>query len=282
MSQNYFSLPIDDMQTTNELRQRYMNNSPYPHIAIDNFLKQEIIEEVHRDFPAVHDEGWIHYLHYNEKKHGLNKMELLPASARSLIHELNTPAFISFLEKITGINNLKADESMEGGGLHQTVKGGFLNIHADFTVHPHKKNWQRRVNILIYMNKDWKDEYGGHLELWSRDMKRCEEKVLPVFNRCVIFNTDADSFHGHPEPLTCPQEMTRKSVALYYFTEEKEIAIKHATNYKPRPGERFKGVLIYLDKKVLSSYSYIKGLLGLDDSFASNFLNSFTKLFKKK
>jgi len=282
MSNTYISIPIQQTQVTDDLREKYIHNSPYPHIAIDNFLNAEIIEKVLADFPAVHDQGWIHYLHFNERKHGLNKKDLLPDSAKSLISELNSPDFIAFLEKITGIPNLKADDSMEGGGLHQSVRGGFLNIHADFTVHPHKKHWQRRVNILIYLNKDWKEDYGGHLELWSRDMKRCEEKVLPIFNRCVIFNTDADSFHGHPEPLNCPADMTRKSVALYYFTEEKEIAIKHATNYKPRPGERFKGIFIYLDKKMIATYSFLKGVLGLDDSFASNFLNKITKVFKLK
>jgi Rps23 Pro-64 3,4-dihydroxylase Tpa1-like proline 4-hydroxylase len=103
---------------------------------------------------------------------------------------LNSPPFVDFLEKLTGIDDLLVDESMEGGGLHQSLRGGFLNIHADFTVHPHYRRW-RRVNLLLYLNAEWPEEYGGELELWSTDMKRREEKVAPIGNRVVIFNTDA-------------------------------------------------------------------------------------------
>ena len=87
-------------------------------------------------------------------------------------------------------------KGLEGGGIHQSTRGGFLNIHADFTVHPHQKNWQRRVNVLVYLNNDWHEEWGGKLELWDRKMKACEESVLPVYNRCVIFNTDAEIYGG--------------------------------------------------------------------------------------
>ena len=120
MSNTYISIPIQQTQVTDDLREKYIHNSPYPHIAIDNFLNAEIIEKVLADFPAVHDQGWIHYLHFNERKHGLNKKDLLPDSAKSLISELNSPDFIAFLEKISGIPNLKADDSMEGSA-HRAV-----------------------------------------------------------------------------------------------------------------------------------------------------------------
>ena len=227
------------------------------------------------DFPPIKDEGWIHYVHFNEKKGGLNKRDLIPASLRAIIDELNSPRFVTFLSNMTGIEGLMADTAMEGGGLHQIERGGFLNIHADFTAHLHHRMWRRRVNVLLYLNSDWKEEYGGHLELWTKDMKRAFEKVLPVFNRCVIFDTNTDSFHGHPHPLACPEGTTRKSIALYYFTEEKQSPVKVATNYQARPDDDgLKAMLIFLDKKVLSLYNHVKGALGINDDFVSRVLRA--------
>ena len=125
--------------------------------------------------------------------------------------------------------------------MHQIQKHGFLKIHADF-------NWNRflklnrRVNLLIYLNKSWKEEYGGHLELWNREMSECVERILPVFNRCVIFNTSDFSYHGHPDPLTCPDGWTRKSLAVYYYTNgrpQEEQSDIHCTIFKRRPHENF-------------------------------------------
>lgn len=263
-----------------ELKKSYQNENPYPHIVMDNFLEPEAIEHLLSVFPPIGDNGWIHYMHYNEKKHGLNKIELLPPFVQQVIKELNTPRFLHWVSQLTGIPNLIEDPTMEGGGLHQTARGGFLNLHADFTVHPHHRNWQRRANILIYLNKDWKEEYGGYLELWSRDMKRCVQKIAPIFNRCVIFNTEADTYHGHPDPLNCPPDRTRKSLALYYFTIEKEIPYKQPTDYRARPGEGLKSVFVYLDKKLLWTYNAVKGLLGINDDFASKVLNFLSR--KKK
>jgi len=259
-----------------ELVTQYKTAEPYPHICLDNFLEENAAEKMLEVFPKVQDDGWIHYVHVNEKKHGLNKLELIPEYIRTVIGELNSPEFISWLEKITGIPNLLPDETFEGGGIHQSEKGGYLNVHADFTVHPHKRNWRRRVNVLVYLNKDWKPEYGGDLELWDRKMTKCVQKIAPIFNRVVIFNTDEDSYHGLPEPLNCPENESRKSVALYYFTEEKNIPKKRSTNYRARPTDGAKAALIWLDKKAISTYSWIKGTLGINDDFASRILNMFS------
>lgn len=264
-----------------ELKATYQTDSPFPHMFIDNFLEEEAATKAMEEFPGVTDAGWIHYVHVNEKKHGLNKMDRLPPFIRQVITELNTPEFCAFLSELTGIPNLLPDDMLEGGGLHQSGRGGFLNIHADFTVHPHKRNWQRRVNLLVYLNKDWKPEYRGELELWERDMSKCSASILPVFNRAAIFNTDEDSFHGLPDPIQCPEGMTRKSIALYYFTEEANVRPKkRSTNYRARPTDGFKSVLIWLDKKMVATYSSIKSALGINDDFVSRVLNVFSR--KKK
>lgn len=256
---------------------QYERSTPYPHAQFDNFLEAWAAQEAMNAFPAVKDDGWIHYMHVNEKKHGLNKMDLIPPFIQQVIRELNSDEFVAALSRLTGIEGLKADPSLEGGGLHQSQRGGYLNIHADFTVHPHKRNWRRRVNLLVYLNEGWQPEFKGDLELWSRDMKECVRQISPVFNRCVIFNTDADSYHGLPEPIQCPEDMTRKSIALYYFTEEKSAPRKRATNYRARPGDGFKRVWIYLDKQLVNLYSTVKGWLGINDDFVSKVLNFFSR-----
>ena len=111
--------------------------------------------------------------------------------------------------------------------------GGHLNIHADFTTHHTHENWARRVNILLYLNEEWRDEWGGKLELWDQDMTACQAKVTPAGNRMLVFTTSFDSFHGHPDGLTCPHDMARRSMALYYFTEE---AGRCASRPTTRPG----------------------------------------------
>ena len=238
-------------------------------------MEPDAARETYDAFPPVKDNGWIHYVHFNEKKHGLNKISLLPKNTQRVIATFNSDRFIAWLEELTGIHGLQKDDMLEGGGLHQSLNGGFLNIHADFTSHPHKRHWRRRVNLLIYLNPNWKESYGGFLELWSRDMKTRVHNIMPAFNRAVIFNTDKNSYHGLPDPIKCPEDETRKSIALYYFTEEEKF-IKQSTDYQARPSDGMKSILIYLDKKALELYSRIKGLLGINDDFISNILNRFS------
>ena len=152
--------------------------------------------------------------------------------------------------------------SLEGGGLHQSSTGGFLNIHADYTVHPHERSWQRRANLILYLNDDWHPEYGGDLELWSADMKQCVEKVAPIANRAIIFTTDVDSFHGHPEPMRCPEGAARRSLALYYFSVEEDPLVR-STEYRSRPGDGTHAIMIFVDTQLLRVDDWSKRRLGL-------------------
>jgi Rps23 Pro-64 3,4-dihydroxylase Tpa1-like proline 4-hydroxylase len=259
-----------------DLSKQYQQASPYGHIVIDNFLNPAVLDECIAEFNKLNEtDGWINYAHYNEKKRGLNKLELLPEALKATINELNSPEFLQFLSTLTGIKNLQKDDFLEGGGIHQSGRGGFLNIHADFTVHPHHRNWQRRINVLIYLNKDWQDEWGGKLELWDKQMKACEVKVEPVFNRCVIFSTDADSYHGHPEPMTCPEDRFRRSIALYYYSVE-DKPFRRATYYQARPGESNKKLMVKIDNAMVAAYTEIKGRLGANDKIISRILRFFS------
>ncbi|HJW30735.1 MAG TPA: 2OG-Fe(II) oxygenase, partial [Saprospiraceae bacterium] len=261
----------------NTLREQYQKASPYPHIVINDFLNPDELRKCVVEFDQLNNsDGWINYKHFNEKKRGLNKAELLPPHIKATIDQLSTPEFLEFLSDLTGIKNLQRDDHLEGGGIHQSTRGGFLNIHADFTVHPHHRHWQRRINILVYLNEGWKEEWGGKLELWDREMKGCVESVLPVFNRCVIFNTDPDSYHGHPDPMTCPEDSYRRSIALYYYTIE-ENPLMRSTHYVARPEEKRKEWRIKLDNFMIAVYTKMKGVLGSNDSVVSKILNWFQK-----
>jgi len=216
----------------------YVDATPFPHIVIDDFLHPDLIASICAHFPVEPTEN---EMVYERGYKGQHKRQINPAECsaylKSVFNAFNSAPMLQFLEKLTGIDGLIADPYFAGGGLHETRAGGFLGVHSDFRLNK-KLNIDRRLNVIIYLNEDWQEAYGGHLELWDVGMKRCLEKVLPIYNRCVIFNTDKDSNHGHPEPLAAPAPMTRRSVALYYYTARTvavDPAQRNKTHYKPRP-----------------------------------------------
>ena len=219
--------------------QQYVTAKPFPHIVIDNFLPEYVLDDILTEFPNPQEIKWKSFQNQAEKKLASTSELQMGNATRFLLYQLNSSIFINFLEQLTGIEGIIADPHFVGGGLHQIEREGFLKIHVDFNKH-RKMQLDRRLNLLIYLNKDWKEEYGGHFELWNQDMTVCEKKVLPIFNRCVIFSTSDFSYHGHPNPLTCPENRTRKSLALYYYSNGRpaeEISGKHSTVFKERPGE---------------------------------------------
>ena len=232
-----------DPNTLNNLatkfHEKYVGAQPFPHVAIDNFLPDEIASRILKEFPDPSQITWIDRTHAYSKKLTCEDETRMGPFTRHVISQLNSSIFIRFLESLTGIDGLIPDPYLFGGGLHQIERGGFLSIHADFNYYS-KLRLDRRLNLLLYLNKDWKEEYGGYLELWNRDMTRSKKKVLPIFNRCVIFSTTDFSFHGHPDPLTCPESRTRKSLTLYYYSNGRpriEVSDPHSTQYRRRPGE---------------------------------------------
>lgn len=236
-------LPYARMEQIAETKaQEYAAALPYPHIVIDDFFDARVLERVLAEFPSKNDKNWDAHDWPAEIKLQSKSERSVPLYTRQLLYAMNSFGFLKFLERLTGIPKLLGDPEYEGGGLHQIVPGGKLGIHADFNRHNYY-NLDRRLNALVYLNKNWKDEYGGHFEMWDKSMTRAEKKILPLFNRMVIFTTTSDSYHGHPDPLTCPPGMTRKSMALYYYTVSSaaagEQADRHSTLFQTRPGEKF-------------------------------------------
>lgn len=238
-----------------ELSSTYLDAQPFPHIAINDFLPDGLADGLLCNFPIQKSSGdRIFEGGYS----GHFKRQIHPETCSSQVREIfrffNSGPFIAFVEGVTGIKGLIGDPTFEGGGFHETSTGGKLGIHADFRIHQ-ELHLQRRVNILIYLNRDWRDEYRGELELWDRKMRAKVVSIAPVFNRCVIFNTDQDSFHGHPDALATPAEITRRSAALYYYTASPRIYDEiraDSTMYRPRPDEKGRARVEALRARTLS------------------------------
>jgi Rps23 Pro-64 3,4-dihydroxylase Tpa1-like proline 4-hydroxylase len=221
-----------------EKAEQYKNARPFPHIYFDDFLPVEAAEAALKDFPEPKQLTWTEFDKPTERKLAFDEVEKLPPSVRDVLYFLNSRPMLQFLEVLTGIQGVISDPYYVGGGLHQIKPGGNLEVHADFNFHT-KLKLDRRINVLVYLNKDWKEEYGGHFELWNRDMTAAEQKILPLFNRCAIFSTTSFSYHGHPTPLSCPPDRTRKSMATYYYSNgrpEEEVGDAHSTLFQARPG----------------------------------------------
>jgi Rps23 Pro-64 3,4-dihydroxylase Tpa1-like proline 4-hydroxylase len=235
------------------LKNSYQDQKPFRFVVIDDFLQPDSAEQLYKQYPTVAEGKWDNttYLDQNNK-YQKTKFEQDDICSQ-VFGELNSTPFLSWLQQLTSIAQpLIADDSLFGGGLHQSTDGAFLNVHVDYNVHPVTK-YHRRLNVLVYLNKDWKDEYEGCLELWDlTDGKSTRiATIAPTFNRCVIFETNEISFHGHPRKLNLPPGMTRKSLATYYYTitrPETETAPEHNTIFVNTEGltgqvKRFKSGL---------------------------------------
>lgn len=258
----------------------YAAAQPFPHIVLDNVLRPEVFEQAASEFPDIRDEFWKGYLHVNETKYANTQPDTWSPTLAAVARELCSDDFVKFLSELTGITDLMPDWTMDGGGLHQTLRGGHLNIHADFTTHHTHENWARRINILLYLNREWRPEWGGDLELWDADMTARRGQVTPAGNRMLVFTTSFDSFHGHPDPLTCPDDVARRSMALYYFTEE-ESAVRRSTNYRARPDDGMKKVAIWADRKALDYYDRAKRRLGVSDEKVNAMLTKIDRLRRR-
>lgn len=218
------------------LNSEYVNNDPFPHIVIDDLLPKDLLRRVVEEFPK-REEGRFNDAQ-SRLKTGYQMEKITSPLITNLIDALNASQFLDLLERMTGISGLITDPHQSGGGLHETARGGHLSIHADFNLQSHLKV-RRRMNLILFLNETWEEEYGGELELWETDMSRKAKGVLPLLGRAVVFNTESDTFHGHPDPLTCPDDVFRRSLALYYYTVPEDLHMTeqaHTTDFRRRPG----------------------------------------------
>lgn len=240
-----YNLEIDNLLDWKKLSNlskigSYKTAEPFPHIVIDDLFSAEVLGKILLEWPLgsgaheKHNDGL-----YVRNKIGSNFETRLPIFTEIFLNKLMSPKFLVALEELTGIGGLIPDPYNFGGGLHETQNGGKLAIHVDYNKH-FKYKLDRRLNLLIYLNEEWTASMNGDLELWDADVKQCIKKISPIFNRTVIFSTTSISFHGQPEEVSCPKGMSRKSIALYYYSngrseEPNASNEEHTTLWRIRP-----------------------------------------------
>lgn len=224
---------------TFELKNQFLNAFPFNHIVIDNFFTDDIAQSIAESFPSHSDDVWtVSYNNPVENKKACSHWDKFPASVYSALYYLCSSDFISILSRLTGNGFIFADYGLHGGGMHSHNRGGKLNIHKDYSIHP-KLNYERNYNLIVYMTPDWNSEWGGGLEFWSHDEetnspKECITKIENKFNRAVLFDTSQNSWHGLPQELTCPENKARRSLACYYLTSlHKDNEMRRRATFVP-------------------------------------------------
>jgi len=216
----------------------YQNAEPFAHIAINDVFNSETLLRINAEFPTTDQMGGSFTGEIEGGKFTESDWEKFGPATQEFVATCNSGPFLKALESLTGIEGLISDPYLSGGGQHQSGRGARLKVHSDFNVHPFL-NLTRRLNMLVYLNEDWDPSWGGQLELWNEDMSKAVVSVEPVLGQVVIFSTTDLSFHGLPDPIQCPPDRFRRSIAFYYFTADGATPDPRSTLWKERPGEDF-------------------------------------------
>jgi 2-oxoglutarate-Fe(II)-dependent oxygenase superfamily protein len=242
----------------NAIRLDFQSKTPFRYVVIDDFLTRGVAERIHDEFPNV-DATWVNAngLHTKGK---WTQPCVAGSIAERFYLEVNSQEFRRILGNIVGIEGLLADDDLNGAGYHQVVDGGFLNVHIDFN--KLGSGLDRRLNLIVYLNHDWVESYGGFLELWDWQAGKRVANIAPIFNRCVIFETNEISYHGHPVPLNTKGKASRKSLSIYYYTrgrEEVDRALAtHSTIYVNTEGLRGQIKVLFNGVRDFVSLGWVK------------------------
>ncbi len=229
-------------------REQFLAADPYKHVAIDGFFEPDFAEALLRDFPAFNPALTKNEIYEGVWGKAVNTSirEISPAY-EELYAMIGSEEFLSVMTEMTGIPDLVLDPSLFGGGTHENLHGQSLDAHVDFNYDKTRK-LHRRLNLIVYLNKDWWPEWGGSLEVHSNPRRPKENRIKSypcTFNRAIVFETNEHSWHGFPE-VNLPESerhRSRKSISIYLYTKDRpthEVAPPHGTFYVHRPlPERF-------------------------------------------
>jgi len=203
----------------------FHNSDPFPHLVIDDFLTKDDANIISNSFPKPNAINWNKHgsganadsLNFDGVKLQCSDENEFPNEIKDLMREFNSQGFLNFLKKLTGLDYIFGDPYYNGCGLHSTGNGGRLMVHADLNRYPYPAIANQYLNVIFYVSNNWEKSWGGELELWDEKVKKCKKSIFPEFNRLLIFKTDQKSFHGHPNPIECPEKERRNSLATYYY-----------------------------------------------------------------
>ena len=229
------------LDLADELRDGYRAAAPFPHVVLTGLFPDSLLDAVVAECDAIDPA----LLQKTENKRVVKRETPDPAilgpATRFVMTLLDSSPFLDFLESLTGIRGLVPDPHHVGGGLHETPRDGFALVHRDFLSHT-RLGLERRINALLYLNRNWSEEYGGHLELWPEDMAGAKARILPGFNTLVILESNAHTLHGLPDPVMCPPDRVRRSLVSYTYTTtrpNRERLGGHIGIYARRPQDRW-------------------------------------------
>ncbi len=248
-----------------EASEGFHNAKPFHHCIVDGFISDDYLESLSKEFLSYDSEKWFVYKNALEHKKALNDWNAFPPTTYKLFSYLNSPEFVDFLGNLLQVK-LYPDNGLHGGGWHIHGKGGILNPHLDYNIHP-KLGLKRKINIIIYFSNTLTEENGGHLGLWNHDDKSngpgtIQSEITPKFNRAVIFDTTQNSWHGISRKLDVPDGVFRKSFAIYYLCEPSDgDDMRYRALYAPTEDQKGNEEIISLIKKradlVKSTHTYI-------------------------
>jgi hypothetical protein len=225
--------PVRLPDTAENLHAQYLAAQPFPHLVLDGLFSEEAMEDLLLEIPSLRDDRWVHHEEKRLTKSNLRSAVDLGEIGYQHLSFLHSAAFLYLLAELTGIWHMVPDPYLSGGGYHVVPTGGRFDVHADRNV-DHNTGLTRRLAMITYLNRDWRPEYGGQLELWSKDASRCELAVEPLFNRTILFEVGDKNFHG-VRPVE-REGMERKSFAIYFHTvglPDGRTASPHNSIYAP-------------------------------------------------
>jgi len=240
----------DWVNNIDKLKEKFINSEPFENVVIDNFLEENYIEKLYNTFPNSYD-NWYKYENPIEVKYAYDNINELDEPLKNYFYYLSSKKIIDLFKKITGIEDLEYDEYLHGAGLHCHPRYGRLNIHLDYEKHPYSGK-ERRINVILFLSKDWKEEWNGSNELWNEDVSKCIKRTDVKFNRAIIFKTNDISWHGISQKIMCPNNIFRKSLAYYYISPLNSI--KSQSNYRKK-AKFTKTKYEKIDKNMLELYN---------------------------
>ncbi|MFO0625112.1 MAG: 2OG-Fe(II) oxygenase [Polyangiales bacterium] len=236
--------------------------APFSHLVLEDFLPPAACAALRAEFDAPGDDRWIENRHVSQRLRSRNGYDRLGPPARAILDALDSSRCRAWVSAVTGVPGLFLDRDMVDGGLAVMGRGDYFDLHTDMQAHALRRRWRRRVNLIVYLSDPWDDAWGGALELWRADGRRCVTSVAPRHNRAVLFEVSPRALHGVPEPLRCPPGARRRNLVLYYFTEERDpVALTHF-RYRARPGELARRPWVFANNAALAAYQLARARLG--------------------
>jgi 2-oxoglutarate-Fe(II)-dependent oxygenase superfamily protein len=234
-------------------RHRYLTTPPFPHLVLDGLFPSTTLAKIECEFDRVEKSDWQTYSYALQTKQTSRPNTRLPLVTQDYFDKIYSGPFLRFLSRVTGIDDLLPDPGLTNGGMHQVNIGGRFDIHTDFRSHP-VLGFDNRLVVMTYLNRDWRINYGGALELWRQDPPQCARVILPEFGRTVIMGESPAAAHGHPHPVDAPGGRPRRALVAYFYTNRREdggVVDRTSTSYVRRPGRPLPGRLELLAQQIL-------------------------------